>query len=277
MVQSQGIFNSKSHVACHRDEELRGIFMVFCRGIYQGRVIKGLVKGNRLSITSGKFKGKRVSLKKIKLLTPTEPTKIVCVGLNYRDHAEELGMPIPKEPVLFLKPPSSANAHEEEIIIPPISNRVDYEAELAVVIGRRCRDVSPEDAERYILGYTCFNDVTARDLQKKDGQWTRAKGFDTFAPFGPFVVSPDEVPEEMEIKLYLNGKLKQRGTTKNMIFSVPEIISFVSQVMTLLPGDVIATGTPPGVGPMSNGDEVVVEISGIGRLVNRVKANETVH
>ncbi len=246
--------------------------MVLCRVLYQGKVAKGIVKGDKVTITSGTFKGRRISLDKLKLLTPTRPTKIVCVGLNYRDHAEELGMPIPEEPVIFLKPSTSSLAHGGEIVFPPISNRVDYEAELAVVIGRRCRNVSPQDAERYILGYTCFNDVTARDLQQKDGQWTRAKGFDTFAPFGPFVVSPDDVPEEMEIRLYLNGKLKQKGTTKNMIFPVSEIVSFVSQVMTLLPGDIIATGTPPGVGPMSPGDEVVVEISGIGRLVNRVKA-----
>jgi 2-keto-4-pentenoate hydratase/2-oxohepta-3-ene-1,7-dioic acid hydratase in catechol pathway len=191
--------------------------------------------------------------------------------LNYKDHAAELGMPLPSEPVLFLKPPSAALAHREEIVYPSMAKRVDYEAELGVVISRRCRNVPAKEAERFILGYTCFNDVTARDLQQQDGQWTRAKSFDTFAPFGPYVVTPDEVDAaQLEVKLYLNRRLKQRGSTKNMIFPVEELISFISRIMTLERGDVIATGTPPGVGPMKPGDEVVVEIPQVGRLVNRV-------
>ncbi|RMG67354.1 MAG: FAA hydrolase family protein [Nitrospirae bacterium] len=244
--------------------------MLIGRFLYRGRIARGVVEGKKVRLLSGPYKGKRVLLKDVKVLTPSRPSKIVCVGLNYRDHAEELGMPIPEEPIIFLKPPTSALAHEEEIIYPPQCRRLDYEAELGVVIGRRCRNISPEDAKRYILGYTCFNDVTARDLQQKDGQWTRAKSFDTFAPFGPFILTTDEAPEEFSIKLYLNGKLKQKGTTKNMIFSVHELVSFVSQVMTLLPGDVIATGTPPGVGPMSPGDEVLVEVSSIGKLKNTI-------
>jgi len=245
--------------------------MLFCRGIYKGKTLKGIVKGKSFFPLYGEHKGKRIPLKNLKILTPVKPSKIICVGLNYRDHAEELGMSPPEEPIIFLKPPTACLAHGEDIVIPSASKRVEYEAELAVVIGRRCRNVKPEEAKRFITGYTCFNDVTARDLQKKDGQWTRAKGFDTFAPFGPYVVSPDEVPDEMEIKLFLNGKLRQQGSTKNMIFSVEEIISFVSKIMTLLPGDIIATGTPPGVGQLKPGDRVEVEITGVGRLVNWVK------
>ncbi len=244
--------------------------MLLGRFLYRGRVVRAVVEEQSIRFLSGHYKGKSASLTDVKILTPCKPSKIVCVGLNYRDHAEELGMPIPEEPILFLKPSTSILAHGEDIIYPVHTNRVDYEAELAVVIGRRCRNVSPEETKRYILGYTCFNDVTARDLQKRDGQWSRAKGFDTFAPFGPFILTEDEAPEEFSIKLYLNGKLKQKGTTKNMIFPVSELVSFVSQVMTLLPGDLIATGTPPGVGPMNPGDEVAVEVSSVGRLINRV-------
>ncbi len=244
--------------------------MVLGRFSYKGKLVSGIVEGRTVRISSGRHKGKRVPLAKLKILTPSRPTKIICVGLNYRDHAEELGMPIPEEPVIFLKPSSACLPHGENIVIPSISQRVDYEAELAVVIGRKCRNVSPEEALNYILGYTCFNDVTARDLQMKDGQWTRAKSFDTFAPFGPFIVTPDMVSQRMEVRLYLNGKLRQKGSTENMIFSVEEIVSFVSQVMTLQRGDLIATGTPPGVGLLSPGDEVMVEVTGVGRLVNRI-------
>ncbi len=213
------------------------------------------------------FTGEEVDLTEARLLSPSVPSKIVALGLNYKDHARELGLPLPQEPLIFLKPPSAVIGPEEEIILPPESKRVDYEAELAVVIGKRARRVPPEKALDYVLGYTCFNDVTARDLQKKDGQWTRAKSFDTFAPFGPWIET-DLEPFNLKVRSYLNGKICQDSSTAELIFSVPEIISFISHVMTLEPGDVIATGTPPGIGPLSPGDTIEIEVEGIGRLRN---------
>ncbi len=215
------------------------------------------------------FTGEEIDLKEARLLSPSVPSKIVALGLNYRDHARELGLPLPQEPLIFLKPPSAVIGPEEEIIIPPESKRVDYEAELAVVIGRRARRVSPEKALDYVLGYTCFNDVTARDLQKKDGQWTRAKSFDTFAPLGPWIETALD-PSALRVCSYLNGLLRQDSSTAELIFPVPEIISFVSRIMTLEPGDIIATGTPPGIGALSPGDQIEIEIEGIGRLRNYV-------
>lgn len=197
------------------------------------------------------------------------PSKIIAVGLNYKDHAKELGMDLPDEPVLFMKAPTSVIQPGEKIIYPLQTKNLHYEAELAVVIGKKCRNVTANEAKEYIRGFTCANDVTARDLQKKDGQWTRAKSFDTFCPLGPQLVKNID-PNQLEIKLYLNGKLKQSSNTSNMIFKVEELVSFVSQIMTLLPGDVILTGTPPGVGPMQVGDVVEVEIEGIGKLNNQV-------
>ena len=245
--------------------------MILGRFRYGKRVLQGIVEDSEVLVTSGRLKGSRLALEELEVLTPSRPSKIVCVGLNYRDHAEELGMPLPSEPMLFLKPPSAALAHRGEIVYPLMAGRVDYEAELGVVISRRCRNIPAEEAERCILGYTCFNDVTARDLQHRDGQWTRAKSFDTFAPFGPYVVTPDEVDvAQLEVKLYLNRTLRQQGSTQKMIFPVEELLSFISRIMTLERGDVIATGTPPGVGPMKPGDEVAVEIPQVGRLVNRV-------
>ncbi len=198
------------------------------------------------------------------------PSKIVCVGLNYRDHAEELKMPIPAHPILFLKPPSSLVFHGDAIIYPSQTKELHYEAELAVVIKDRTKNVTVEEAPKHILGFTCGNDVTARDLQRLDGQWTRAKSFDTFCPIGPGIVSGID-PDNLNIKLYLNGELKQSSNTSNMIFGVNYLVSFISGVMTLLPEDVILTGTPPGVGPMEKCDRVAVEIEGIGRLENVVK------
>jgi 2-keto-4-pentenoate hydratase/2-oxohepta-3-ene-1,7-dioic acid hydratase in catechol pathway len=227
--------------------------------------IKGL-KGGIL----GESTGEEHLLEEVKILPPVIPNKIVACGLNYKDHAEELNMPIPDEPVIFIKPSTSIIGHKEPIIYPRQSKRVDYEAELAVVIKERIKDVAEEEAMNYVLGYTCFNDVTARDLQRKDGQWTRAKSFDTFSPIGPFLVD-DLMPDDLEITLYLNGQLKQSSRTSNLIFKIPRLISFISQVMTLLPGDVVATGTPSGVGPMRPGDIVEVKIEGIGSLMNFVK------
>lgn len=198
-----------------------------------------------------------------------KPSKIIAVGLNYVDHAKELKMEIPSEPILFMKPPTSVIYHKDAIIYPSQTNELHYEAELAVVIKDKVKNIKPEEAERHILGYTCGNDVTARDLQRKDGQWTRSKSFDTFCPLGPKIVSGID-PNNLDIKLYLNGKLMQSSNTSNMIFKVSQLVSFISSVMTLEPQDVIFTGTPPGVGPMRVGDTVEVEIEGIGKLTNFV-------
>jgi 2-keto-4-pentenoate hydratase/2-oxohepta-3-ene-1,7-dioic acid hydratase in catechol pathway len=197
-------------------------------------------------------------------------TKIVGVGLNYRAHAAEMGKPLPEEPLLFLKPPSAVIGTGEAIVIPPGYQRVDYEAELAVVIGRRARRVPRDEALDYVRGYTCLNDVTVRDLQKKDVQYTRAKGFDTFCPMGPRVVEGLD-PSGLAITSRLNGETRQRSTTADLIFDVPALIEFVSRVMTLEEGDVISTGTPPGVGPLHGGDVIEIEIEGIGVLSNPVR------
>ena len=220
------------------------------------------------------------SLSSLLILPPTMPSKIVCVGLNYKDHAKELNMELPAEPLLFLKPPSAILPHEGLISYPPESERVDFEAELGIVIGKRCRNVSEDEAEDYILGYTCFNDVTARDLQKKDGQWTRAKSFDTFAPVGPCIATPDELEQNnlsadnlsivCRVIRNQNEEIRQNSSTKEFIFGIPTVISFISSVMTLEPGDIIATGTPAGIGELLVSDTVEVEIEGVGILRNTV-------
>jgi 2-keto-4-pentenoate hydratase/2-oxohepta-3-ene-1,7-dioic acid hydratase in catechol pathway len=204
-----------------------------------------------------------------KLLSPCLPSKIVALGLNYRDHAEEVKLPIPDKPLLFIKPSTSVIGPGEAILYPKMSKRVDYEAELAVVIGKVAKNVSEEKAADYILGYTCLNDVTARDLQPKDGQWTLSKSFDTFSPIGPWIVT-DMDPHQLEISSYLNGERRQHSNTKNLIFGPRQLVSFISWAMTLLPGDVIATGTPSGIGPMAIGDQIDVVIEGIGTLSNHV-------
>ena len=200
---------------------------------------------------------------------PQQPTKIVLVGLNYTDHAEELGMPLPDEPIIFLKPPTALLGPEDWIIYPAQAQRVDYEAELAVVMQDQCTHVEPEAVLEHVAGFTCLNDVTARDLQKKDMQWTRAKSFDTFCPVGPRIVKEIE-PNNVRIQSYLNGELRQDSSTAHFIFSVEELVSFVSQVMTLLPGDIVATGTPSGIGAMQHGDTIEIVIEGIGTLRNYV-------
>jgi len=209
----------------------------------------------------------------IKLLAPCLPSKIVALGLNYRDHAEEVKLPIPDKPLLFMKPSTSVIGPGDGIVYPKMSKRVDYEAELAVVIGKEAKAVLEEKANDYILGYACLNDVTARDLQPKDGQWTLSKGFDTFAPIGPWIVT-DIDPYQLEIATYLNGERRQHSNTKNLIFGPRQLVSYISHVMTLLPGDVIATGTPSGIGRMVVGDKVDVVIEGIGTLTNTVIAGE---
>ncbi len=197
------------------------------------------------------------------------PTKVVLVGLNYRDHAKELKMRLP-EPILFLKPPTAVIGPEENIVYPAQATRVDYEAELAVVIKTKCKDLGQDEVMEHVEGFTCLNDVTARDLQSKDVQWTRAKSFDTFCPVGPQIVKDIE-PNNVKIQSYLNGELRQDSNTSNFIFSVEELVSFASKVMTLLPGDIIATGTPSGIGAMKRGDTIEIKIEGIGTLRNYVK------
>jgi 2-keto-4-pentenoate hydratase/2-oxohepta-3-ene-1,7-dioic acid hydratase in catechol pathway len=235
----------------------------------------GLVEGNLIYTLEGDpysdfGPGMRVGrLGRVSLGPPCQPTKIVALGLNYADHAAEAGLPLPEEPIIFLKPLTAVIGHLDQIIYPFISQRVDYEAELAVVIGRRAKNVPSHEARRYILGYTCSNDVTARDLQQKDSQWTRSKSFDTFCPLGPWIVT-DLNPSRLAITCRVNGKVRQAGNTADMVFKVWDLVSFISQVMTLEPGDVIMTGTPAGVGPLSPGDVVEVEIEGIGILENEV-------
>ncbi|MBM4019840.1 MAG: fumarylacetoacetate hydrolase family protein [Planctomycetes bacterium] len=208
----------------------------------------------------------------VRLLAPARPSKMLCIGLNYRDHAREMQKPLPDEPVLFLKPATALAGPGEPIVCPKAAGRVDYEAELAVVIRRRCRSVAPEDADRAILGYACFNDVTARDLQAKDGQWTRAKGFDTFGVLGPWIETAPGDPNRLAVACRLNGAVKQRSSTDQLVFNCQYLVSWASRIMTLEAGDVIATGTPAGVGPMKPGDAVEVEVEGIGVLASPVAA-----
>jgi 2-keto-4-pentenoate hydratase/2-oxohepta-3-ene-1,7-dioic acid hydratase in catechol pathway len=208
-----------------------------------------------------------------RLLPPCAPSKIVCVGRNYLEHARELGNEPPAEPLIFMKPPSSLIASGDSIVYPAASQRVDFEGELGLVIGRRARNVRRDDALSYILGYTCVNDVTARDLQKKDGQWTRGKGFDTFCAVGPCMVPKEDLDfSKLRVRTLVNGEVKQDGPVSDMIFSLDVILEYVSAFMTLEPGDLIATGTPPGVGPLVPGDTVRIEIDGIGVLENPVVA-----
>ena len=217
-----------------------------------------------------------IPLQAATLLAPAQPSKIVCIGRNYREHAAELGHDVPAEPLIFLKPPSALLDPGGAVVRPKISSRVDHEAELGVVIGRRCRSPQPdEDMRPYILGYTCVNDVTARDLQNKDGQWSRAKGFDTFCPVGPIVTTELDPWAGVGVQARVNGEVRQDGNTRDFIFPLDVIIRHIAQAMTLFPGDLIATGTPSGVGPLAAGDRVEVEVSGIGTLSNPV-ADESV-
>lgn len=206
----------------------------------------------------------------VQLLAPTLPTKVVCVGRNYAEHAEEMDGEVPDEPIIFIKPATSVIGQNAPVVFPRQSSEVHHEAELAVVIGRIAHNVRAEDVSGYVLGYTAANDVTARDLQRKDGQWTRAKGFDTFCPLGPAIETELDPLERLAVICRVNGEVRQAGFTSDMVFGVAELIEYISSVMTLLPGDVIMTGTPSGVGPVSPGDVMEVEIDGIGTLVNRV-------
>ena len=215
----------------------------------------------------------RFPLSEVELLAPCEPSKIVGIGLNYRDHTQEVGLELPKEPMLFLMPNTAVIGPSQTIRFPEMSERVDYEGELGIVIGRPAFRIKKEEAADYILGYTCFNDVTARDLQILDTQFTRSKGFDTFAPIGPWIVT-DIDPGSLDIETYLNGTRKQGSNTRQLLFDPLHLVHFVSWVMTLNPGDVIASGTPAGIGPMEPGDRVEIRIQGIGSLVNEVASWE---
>jgi len=225
-------------------------------GMWHGDHIR-MMETDPFSRTAAAGSSEYVPVSDISLLSPCMPTKIVAVGLNYRDHAAELGMPLPDEPLIFLKPPSSVTGPGREIILPEMSRRVDYEAELGVVIKKRASQVGPDDTDSYILGYTCLNDVTARDLQKKDVQFTRSKSFDTFCPVGPWIETELD-PSDLSVQSRLNGKTVQASRTNRLIHSVSELVSFISHCMTLEPGDLIATGTPRGVGPMKPGDEIEI-------------------
>jgi 2-keto-4-pentenoate hydratase/2-oxohepta-3-ene-1,7-dioic acid hydratase in catechol pathway len=246
----------------------------------QGRTGYGVLEGEKIEVLWGtpydgglaNTIGQVLSLPEVRLLAPCEPSKIVALGINYRDHAAEFGHPIPEEPLLFLKPSTAVIGPDEDIVYPEMSRRVDYEAELAVVIGKTARQVKEADFRDYVLGYTCFNDVTARDLQKKDGQFTRSKSFDTFAPMGPWIETEIADPDNLRVEGYLNGERRQHSNTSNLVFPVATLISFISRIMTLLPGDVIATGTPSGIGPMRPGDVVEIRVEGIGTLHNRLVA-----
>jgi 2-keto-4-pentenoate hydratase/2-oxohepta-3-ene-1,7-dioic acid hydratase in catechol pathway len=210
-------------------------------------------------------------LAELRLLAPVLPSKVVAIGKNYASHAAEMGGEVPESPLIFLKPSTSVIAHRDAIASPPSSERVDFEGELAVVISRLCRDVPEDRAMEVVLGYTCANDVTARDQQKTDGQWSRAKGYDTFCPLGPWIETEID-PSDLAITTTLNGEIKQSSRTSMIVHKIPKLIAYITACMTLLPGDVILTGTPDGIGPMLVGDEVSVEIEGIGVLSNPVAA-----
>lgn len=239
-------------------------------GIVENGLVLPLAEGETVESFPSPRTAQAIAISEIKFVTPVAPSKIVCVGRNYREHAAELGNKMPDEPLLFLKAPSALIANGDCIELPPQSRQVEHEGELGVVIGRRARKLSEsEDPLDYVLGYTCVNDVTARDLQRKDVLFTRAKSFDTFCPVGPFVVDGLD-PLDLGVVTRVNGTVKQNGRTADMAFSVPFLIRYIANSMTLLPGDLIATGTPAGVSPLKDGDVVAVEIEGIGVLRNTV-------
>lgn len=216
--------------------------------------------------------GERISLERHRLLAPIVPSKIVAIGLNYKDHAAEQNKPLPKEPMMFMKPSTAVIGPEESIVLPAWAGRIDHEAEVGVVIGRRARNVGEADARAYVLGLTCLNDVTARELQAKDVQYTRAKGFDTFAPLGPCVAAGIDyhAADGVSVEGWVNGERRQASATNQLVFPIDRLIAHVSAVMTLLPGDVIATGTPAGIGSLKRGDRVTIRVGGVGELSNPV-------
>jgi 2-keto-4-pentenoate hydratase/2-oxohepta-3-ene-1,7-dioic acid hydratase in catechol pathway len=245
--------------------------MMIGRFKYDNEIFYGEVKGNKVIVNRGLYNDTFLLID-LQLLPPVQPSKLICVGLNYKDHARELGMEIPDEPIFFLKPPSAVISSLGKIVYPEMSTHVDYEGELAVIIGKRCKNISRDHAGSVIMGYTCFNDVTARDIQKKDVQWTRSKSFDTFAPLGPYIADPVLDASSLAIRTRVNGELRQDSSTFNLIFNIPYLIEFISSIMTLERGDIISTGTPAGVGEIIVGDEVEVEIENVGLLKNTVVA-----
>ncbi len=250
--------------------------MKYCRFKQNNKIFSGILKNNIIFKINGSFftefevTEEKFCIDDVELLTPIIPKKIVGVGKNYAAHAAELNSEVPSVPCLFLKPVTAILHHEGYIVKPKFVTRLDYEGELAVVIKKTCKNISQEEAKDYILGYTCLNDVTARDIQQSDGQWIRAKGMDTFAPFGP-IISDEVNPLNLNIETRLNDKIKQKSNTNTMIFNVYNLVSFISENFTLEAGDLIATGTPEGIGPMISGDNVCVTIEGIGTLKNYVK------
>jgi len=260
--------------------------MRIVRFIARGRAKYGLLAKNTISGFRGspfshfehpnspsKFDGSTYTLDKVRLLSPCLPSKIICLGLNYRSHIEEMKLPMPTTPLIFLKPSTAVIGPDDKIILPHGWKRIDYEGELGVVIGKKAKDIPEDEAKKYVLGYTCFNDVSDRHAQAADGQWTRAKGYDTFAPTGPWIET-EANPDNLELETYLNGELRQSASTSDLIFGISRLVSFISSVMTLLPGDIIATGTPSGIGPMNPGDVVEIKIENIGTLRNFVAAQE---
>lgn len=247
----------------------------YIRFRFDGQTHYGLIQDEKVRFLDGDLyasqplSDRQVDLSDVQLLSPCLPGKAVCVGLNYRRHAEELHMKLPAEPIIFLKPSDAVIGPNDMIIYWPTVSQLDYEAELAIVIGRAGRDIAEEQALEYVFGYTIANDVTARDLQQKDGQWTRAKGFDTFLPVGPTIVTGIDA-SDLRLQAIHNGQIKQDSRTSDMIFSIPQMISFVSRVMTLYPGDLILTGTPSGIGPMQVGDTIEIVIERLGRLSNTI-------
>lgn len=207
-------------------------------------------------------------LDSIRLLAPVEPSKVLCIGLNYHDHAKEFGLAVPPQPLLFMKPPTSVIGTQENIIYPPQTQNLHYEVELAVVMGKEAKNIPRDKALSYVFGYTVGNDITARDIQNKESQWTRAKGFDTFCPLGPWIETEIDDPDNLDLRLVLNGEQKQKSNTANFVFKTAELIEYLSSIMTLLPGDVIMTGTPGGIGAMKVGDRVEATVQGIGTLTN---------
>lgn len=238
--------------------------------VYEGKV--GPIEGS--PFTEYRRQVADIPVEEVQLLPPVVPSKIICVGRNYVAHAEEHNAEVPQIPLLFLKPPSAVIGPQENIILPPQSQRVDHEAELVVVIGKRGRWIQTDEAFDFVLGYTIGNDITARDLQMRDGQWTRGKGFDTFCPIGPWIETEFD-PADALVSCHVNGEMRQMASTRDMVFSVRQLITFVSSVMTIEPGDLLFTGTPAGVSPLSPGDTVMVSIEGIGELTNHVISEES--
>lgn len=249
--------------------------MKIIRADFEGESFYGVLEGDMVRRLSGLpydgvvEDGRVYPAASLKLLPPAEPTKIVAVGKNYKAHADEMGEGRPEEPLLFIKPSTSIVGCGDDVVYPPISHRLDFEGELGVVIGKKCHGVQPGHAKDFIFGYTCLNDVTARDIQKAVSQWTRGKGFDTFCPIGP-VVETELDPDALPIETRLNGEVRQHSNTSMMTHSVDKLVCYITECMTLLPGDIIATGTPEGIGPMQRGDTVEVEIGGVGVLKNRI-------